>query len=231
MREIVFDTETTGLDPAAGDRIVQIGALELVNHIPTGRSFMTLVRPDREMDPRAQAVHGISDEMLRDQPRFPEIVDEVLKFFEDAPLVAHNAEFDRAFFNAELKLVGYPTLPAARFIDTLAIAREKLPGQRLSLDALCRQFGIDTSMRDKHDALVDCQILAQVYLELRGGRQHGLGLATGAAAGVTRQGSSATTNRPVRPARPHGPSAEEEAAHRAFLATLDKPLWLRSGGT
>lgn len=229
MREVVFDTETTGLDAAAGDRIVQIGALELMNHIPTGRTYMTLVQPDRPMDPRAEAVHGIGDAMLRDQPRFAEIVDDVLAFVEDAPLVAHNAEFDRAFFNAELALVGYPELPAARFVDTLAIARAKLPGQRLSLDALCRQFGIDTSMREKHDALVDCRILAQVYLELKGGRQHGLGLGPAVSGAGTGQPAAGTAVRQVRPARPHAASAEEEAAHHAFLATLDNPLWLRPG--
>ncbi len=223
MREIVFDTETTGLEPSQGHRIVQIGALEIVNMIPTGRSYVTLLDPGRPVDPAAAAVHGLDDGKLRGQPRFAEIVDDFLAFVGDAPLVAHNAAFDRGFLNAELEACGRPPLPAERFIDTLAIARRRFPGQRASLDALCRMFGIDNSMREKHDALLDCEILAKVYLELRGGRQHGLMLrAADEARAADRPTGQART---PRPPRPHAPSREELAAHRAFLETLDAPLW------
>ena len=227
MREIVFDTETTGLEPSQGHRIVQIGALELVDRIPSGRSYMTLLDPGRPVDPAAAAVHGLDDEKLRGQPRFVDIVDDFLAFVGDDPLVAHNAEFDRGFLNAELEACGRPPLPAERFVDTLAIARRRFPGQRASLDALCRMFGIDNSMREKHDALLDCEILARVYLELRGGRQHGLMLRAEetARAGDRPQGRARTP----RPPRPHAPSPEELDAHRAFLETLTAPLWLTDG--
>lgn len=176
MREVVFDTETTGLDPAQGHRLVQIGAVELIDYLPTGRHYMTLINPDRPMDPGAQAIHGISDAMLAGKPGFDAVIDEFLAFVDEDPLVAHNAEFDMKFLNAELIRIERPPLPKTRFIDTLDMARKRFPGQKLSLDALCKRFGIDNSMRERHDALLDCQILAQVYLELRGGRQQGLGL-------------------------------------------------------
>ncbi|MFQ5347135.1 MAG: DNA polymerase III subunit epsilon [Rhodothalassiaceae bacterium] len=228
MREIVFDTETTGLEPSQGHRIVQIGALEIVNMIPTGRSFMRLIDPGRPVDPAAAAVHGLDDEKLRGQPRFADIVEDFLAFIADDPLVAHNAEFDRGFLNAELAACGRPPLPAERFVDTLAIARQRFPGQRASLDALCRMFGIDNSMREKHDALLDCEILARVYLELRGGRQHGLALASETAAAGADSGPRQRTGE-RRPPRPHAPSDEERAAHARFLETLQSPLWLAAG--
>ncbi len=231
-REIVFDVETTGTRVEEGDRIIQIGALELVDLMPTGRSFNRLVNPERPVDPGAVAVHGITDEMLRDQPVFAAVVDEFLAFIGDAPLVAHNAEFDRGFLNAELMRIGRDPLPADRFIDTLAIARQRFPGQRNSLDHLCRRFGIDLSERDRHDALVDCRLLAAVYLELRGGRQAGLDLLAedpGEAGPATAPPGDAP--RAVRPPRPHAPSPEERARHEAFITeALEDPLWLAADG-
>lgn len=231
-REIVFDVETTGTRVEEGDRIIQIGALELVDLMPTGRVFNRLVNPERPVDPGAVAVHGISDDMLRDQPVFAAIADEFLAFIGEAPLVAHNAEFDRGFLNAELMRIGRAPLPADRFIDTLAIARQRFPGQRNSLDHLCRRFGIDLSERDRHDALVDCKLLAAVYLELRGGRQAGLDLlAEEAAEAAPAIAMSAEKSRPVRPPRPHQPSPEERARHETFITeALEDPLWLAANG-
>ncbi len=230
MREIVFDTETTGFDPEKGDRLVQIGAVELIDFLPTGREYMTLVNPERPMDPGAEAIHGISDAMLEGQPTFGLIIDEFLEFVGDAPLVAHNAEFDMKFLNFELRKISRPPLPANRFIDTLQIARDLFPGQRLSLDALCRRFGIDNSMRERHDALLDCQILAEVYLELRGGRQHGLGFRAGAGTdagdGQTNNSRASLPNiRPRHEPRPHRPSDAELKAHQDFLSQIKGAIW------
>ena len=222
MREIVLDTETTGLDPADGHRIVEIAGLELFNHLPTGKSFQKYVDPERAVPEDARAVHGIGAEQLAGKPKFGEIADELLAFLADAPLVIHNADFDIGFLNAELARLGRPPLPRERAIDTLALARRKFPGAQASLDALCRRFEIDTSARAYHGALVDCDLLSKVYLELIGGRQATLELASGLAAAA----GAANSERPFRPPRPHEPTPEELAAHEALVARLKKPVWL-----
>lgn len=222
MREIVFDTETTGFNAEGDDRLVEIGCLELMNHVPTGREFHVYINPQRAIPAEAQAVHGISDAMVADKPVFAEVAADFLDFVGDAVMIAHNCEFDQRFINAELKRLGFPALPKTRFLDTLAMARQKFPGAPASLDALCRRFNIDTSARVKHGALLDSQLLAEVYLEFRGGRQGAL-LMEATAVG-TGGGASAAT-RSYRPPRPHGPSAAELAAHAAFVAKLKNALW------
>jgi DNA polymerase III subunit epsilon len=218
MREIVLDTETTGLDPAEGHRIVEIACIELVHHVPTGRKFHRYVNPEREMPADALSVHGLTAEFLARQPPFSAILDELLAFIGSDPLVIHNAEFDLAFLNAELARIDRQPIGVG-FIDTLAIARRRFPGSPASLDALCRRFSIDLSMRMEHGAAVDCSLLAAVYLELLGGRQPGLDFALPAAIAVD-------IARVARPARPHAPSPEELAAHMAMLKTIAEPLWL-----
>ncbi|MFZ2467879.1 MAG: DNA polymerase III subunit epsilon, partial [Parvibaculum sedimenti] len=173
MRQIVLDTETTGLSPDEGHRLVEVGCLEVFNHVPTGNVFHRYMNPERDMPEGAFRVHGLSAEFLRDKPKFAEVVDEFLEFIGDAELVIHNAGFDMTFLNAELKWVGRPPLAAARAVDTLMIARKRFPGAQNSLDALCRRFNIDNSGRVKHGALLDAELLAEVYLELMGGRQPG----------------------------------------------------------
>ena len=223
MREIVLDTETTGLDPLTGDRIVEIGCVELINHIPTGGHFHRYLNPERAMAEAAFQVHGLSDAFLADKPRFAEIVDDFLDFIGDAPLIIHNAEFDMRFINAELSRLQVAALPPSRAIDTLRMARQRFPGAQASLDALCRRFGIDNSKRDKHGALLDADLLAAVYLELIGGRQPGLVL------GVEVSSTVIEVQRVARPPRPHAASAEELAAHRAFLdKAVKNALWDRS---
>jgi DNA polymerase-3 subunit epsilon len=228
MREIIIDTETTGLNPRTGDRIVEIGALELVNHVPTGRSYQVYLNPEREMPAEAERVHGLTAAFLADKPLFQAICDEFLAFVGDAPLIAHNASFDIGFVNAELERVGRTPLPADRTIDTYELARRKFPGAQASLDALCRRFQIDTAHRTKHGALLDAQLLAQVYLELVGGREPGLllNVATGIAARPT--GGAAIAAVAAKAPRPHAPSAEERAAHDAFLNGLKDPIWRRT---
>jgi len=227
MREIVFDTETTGLDPENGHRIIQIGALELENTIPTGRTYMALIHPERDIEPGAAEIHGITLEMLEGKPTFTEIVEDFFAFIGDAPLVAHNAEFDMRFLNAELKWCRREPLPRARFVDTLDLARRKFPGQRLSLDALCNRFGIDNSVRERHDALIDCRLLAEVYLELCGGRQQGLSLASDRPVAQARD-LGGDRNETRRAPRPHAPTPEELAAHEAFVAGLKGAIWLKA---
>ena len=224
MREIVLDTETTGLDPAAGHRIVEVACIELVNHIPTGRTYQSYVNPEREMPMAAYEVHGLSTEFLSGKPRFAEVADELLEFVADAPLVIHNARFDIAFLNAELDRLGRAPLDGGRAVDTVLLARQKFPGAQVSLDALCRRFEIDNSARTKHGALLDAELLAEVYLELIGGRQPTLGLAAGAGESIRVR---VAPQRPVRPARPHAPSDDELAAHVAFLAKIKEPVWLQ----
>jgi DNA polymerase-3 subunit epsilon len=219
VREIVLDTETTGFDPAAGHRVVEIGCVELVNHVPTGQSYQTYLNPEREMPDDAFAVHGLGTEFLAEKPLFAAIIDDFLAFIGEAPLVIHNAEFDLKFLNAELARLDRPALPLERAIDTVGLARRKFPGQPASLDALCRRFNVDASARDKHGALLDAELLAQVYLELTGGRQPGLGLAVEA----TVEGSAG--ERRERPPRPHEPSAEEVEAHSRFVDGLENPIW------
>lgn len=223
MREIVLDTETTGLDPAAGHRIIEIGCVELENHVPTSRSLQLYLNPERDIPEESFKVHGLSSEFLSDKPRFAEVVQQFLDFVADAPLVIHNAEFDLKFLNAELARNGLPSLPAERAVDTVKIARQRFPGAQASLDALCRRFEIDLSGRSLHGALLDCQLLAAVYLELRGGRQPGLILAE--EKGKDSAATALRTERPSRPARPHSPSQEERDAHARMREKLKDPIW------
>ena len=229
MREIVFDTETTGLSPANGDRLVEIGCVELVNRVETGRTYHAYFNPGRAMPSEAEAVHGLSERFLADKPAFDELVEEMLEFIGDSPLVAHNASFDFAFINHELGHCGRPTVCHSRMVDTLAIARQKFPGAKHSLDALCARFGVDRSLRIKHGALIDAQLLAQVYVELTGGRQIGLGLGLVAETIVeeVRIEVPMLTAVEIRPPRPHAPSAEELERHSAFLAAMADPIWHR----
>ncbi|HWI27429.1 MAG TPA: DNA polymerase III subunit epsilon [Stellaceae bacterium] len=221
MREIVLDTETTGLDPADGHRIVEIACVELFNHVPTGRVFHRYVNPEREVAAEAVAVHGLTAEFLAQHPPFGAIAGELIAFLGEDRLVIHNAEFDLGFLNAELKRLNRPAL-ACTFEDTLLLARKRFPGAQASLDALCRRFAIDLSQRTKHGARLDCELLAAVYLELVGGRQPGLDLAVAIGGGRALD----AVERPARPPRPHAASAEELAAHAAFLAKLKEPIWL-----
>ena len=238
MREIVLDTETTGISPRDGHRIIEIGALELMNHLPTGKQLHIYINPERDIDQGAVAVHGLTSAFLSDKPVFASIVDEFLEFISDAPLVIHNASFDMGFINAELDKIQRPILSMNRAIDTLAMARRKFPGAQANLDALCRRFEIDNSHRDLHGALIDADLLAGVYVELLGGRQPGLSLTTEA----NRQSQTSPKNAdapagtltiesaPVRmrPVRPHAPTAVEQSAHEAFIAKLNDPIWLKS---
>jgi DNA polymerase-3 subunit epsilon len=222
MREIVLDTETTGFEPGEGHRIVEIGAVELFNHMPTGRTYHQYINPERAMPKEAFEVHGLGDDMLRDKPVFALIGQAFLDFIGDAQLVIHNASFDMKFLNHELDRARLPTLPLSRATDTLMIARQKFPGSPASLDALCRRFGVDNSMREKHGALLDSEILAEVYLELIGGRQPDFGLATAAETKARDDTASGTDWRP-RPRPEPLPSRltpEEAVAHEAFVAKL-----------
>jgi DNA polymerase-3 subunit epsilon len=223
MREIVLDTETTGFDPLQGHRVVEIGCIELFNHIATGNEFHAYLNPERDMPSEAEAVHGLSIAFLSDKPLFPSIAEEMLAFIGDSPIIAHNAGFDMNFINAELKRAGRMALPNDRAIDTVTLARRKFPGAQASLDALCRRFQIDTSARGKHGALLDAQLLAKVYLELVGGREPGLALA--AAETVVMQVE--VQERSIRAPRAHGASAEELAAHETFIATIKNAIWLQ----
>ncbi|HKJ72778.1 MAG TPA: DNA polymerase III subunit epsilon [Alphaproteobacteria bacterium] len=221
MREIVLDTETTGLDPQNGDRLVEIGCVELDNHVATGATFHVYVNPQRDMPEAAFKVHGLSEEFLSVKPVFAEIAEDFLAFIADSPLVIHNASFDMGFLNAELGRLRYDALPPTRAIDTISMARRKFPGAQANLDALCRRFGIDNSSRTKHGALLDAELLAEVYLELIGGRQPGLGLALTPGRTV----AASEVERVRREPRPNAASAEEIAAHDAFLDGLTSPLW------
>ena len=238
MREIVLVTETTGINPRDGHRIIEIGALELMHHLPTGKELHIYINPEREIDDGAVAVHGLTSSFLSDKPVFAEIVDEFLSFIGEAPLVIHNANFDMGFINAELDKIQRPPLPMDRAIDTLAMARKKFPGAQANLDALCRRFEIDNSHRDLHGALVDADLLASVYVELLGGRQPGLSLGADSKTDIPEAVITADSvssmlqidrdKKTVRPIRPHAPSAEEAAAHDAFLAKLKDPIWLKT---
>ncbi|MDE2405818.1 MAG: DNA polymerase III subunit epsilon [Sphingomonadales bacterium] len=226
MREVIFDTETTGFDPGTGDRMVEIGCIEMVNRVPTGATFHAYFNPERAMPAAAEAVHGLSDAFLADKPKFAERALELLEFLGEAPLVAHNAGFDFGFLNAELALCGLGPVSLDRMVDTVALARVRHPGAKLSLDALCTRYGIDRSHRTKHGALLDAELLAQVYVELNGGRQIGLELARESVVIETEVMVTVRRERVFRPARPHAASPEELAAHAAFLATIKEPLWL-----
>ena len=219
-REIVLDTETTGLNPANGDRIVEIGCIELINHVATGNYYHQYINPERLMPDEAFAIHGLSDEFLAEQPVMADVMEAFIEFIGDAPLIIHNAEFDLRFINAELKLMAEPALKADRAIDTVRMAREKFPGAPASLDALCKRFGIDNSTRSLHGALLDAELLAEVYLELIGGRQTGMDLAADAASESVEVQEAAR-----REPRPHAPSDTEAAAHKAFLEKIKDPVW------
>lgn len=229
-REIVLDTETTGFDPDDGHRIIEIGCVELMNHLPTGNVWHHYINPERDIDAGAVAVHGIKSEFLKDKPLFGELVGSFLDFVGDAKLVIHNAAFDIKFLNAEIKGYGFPPFKLADAIDTVLIARKKYPGSPANLDALCRRFGIDLLGRDLHGALLDAQLLASVYLELIGGRQHGLGLASqnGASAKGTSQSQNSAVERAYREPRSFSISAKEEEDHQAMVAKLKNPLWTQA---
>jgi DNA polymerase-3 subunit epsilon len=230
VREIVFDTETTGLNPLGGDRLVEIGCVELMNRVETGRTFHAYFNPCRPMSTGAEEVHGLTDIFLSDKPLFGDCCEELLEFLGESPLVAHNASFDFGFINHELSLCGRPLVCRTRMVDTLLLARQRHPGAKHSLDALCTRFGIDRSIRVKHGALVDAQLLAQVYIELTGGRQIGLSLAAVAAdlSGPVAPGIAATAVAvKVRPPRPHAPTEAELARHAAFLRSIVDPIWNR----
>lgn len=224
MREIVFDTETTGLDPQSGDRIVEIGCIEMFGRVTTGRTFHAYFNPGRSMPAGAEAVHGLSDAFLADKNAFEHHVEELLEFIGDAPLVAHNAAFDFGFLDMELAACGRDPVCRSRMIDTIALARVRHPGAKLSLDALCTRYGIDRSHRTRHGALLDAELLAQLYVELTGGRQIGLGLAVDAGS-ERADASPLRRERPFRPARIFVPSTDDLARHAAFLKTIQAPIW------
>lgn len=229
MREIIFDTETTGFDPQNGDRMVEIGCIEMIDRIETGRSFHCYYNPEREMPKAAENVHGLSDVFLSDKKLFATGAEELLAFLGDAKLVAHNAQFDFNFLNAELVLCGQKPISRFRMVDTLAIAKSKHPGAKLSLDALCSRYGIDRSHRVKHGALLDAELLTQLYIELTGGRQIGLGLAEESnrqkSLTSSRPAFQRPARRPVMVARVHRATADELHRHRIFMEGIESPLW------
>lgn len=233
MREIIFDTETTGLNAGGGDRLVEIGCIEMMNRVETGRVFHAYFNPERSMPPEAQAVHGLSDAFLADKPLFADVVDELLEFFgHDAKLVAHNAMFDFGFVDAELVRLKRLPLDRTRMVDTVALARRMHPGAKHSLDALCSRYGIDRSHRVKHGALLDAELLTQLYVEMTGGRQIGLELGASAQAALDAESVAQTatlrsgTSRPFRTPRPHCASAAELVRHSEFIAVMPNALWL-----
>jgi DNA polymerase-3 subunit epsilon len=234
MREVVLDTETTGFDALSGDRLVEIGCVELINHVPTAKTFWKYVNPERDVPQAAFQVHGLSTEFLSDKPKFAEVADALLEFVGDSPLIIHNAEFDMKFINVELERAGKPTIPFARAVDTVAMARKKFPGAPASLDALCKRFNIDNSNRTLHGALLDAQLLADVYLELMGGRQAGLVLTEEITVSVDldftggRRGAAPGIALPVRTPRPHAALPEELALHQAFIAKIKDAIWLKA---
>lgn len=230
MREIIFDTETTGLSPDEGHRMVEIGCIEMIGRIATGNSFHAYFNPEMPMPPDAERIHGLGDAFLADKPLFGACTDDLLAFLGDAQLVAHNAGFDMRFLNAELARVGQPPIAMTRVVDTVVMARAKFPGSPASLDALCKRFGVDRSHRVLHGALLDAELLAQVYIELTGGRQIGLGLADDGAedsgSALARPSLIPAIERPHRLPRHFAASADELAAHQEFLARIKQPLWL-----
>lgn len=219
MREVVLDTETTGLDPRSGHRIVEIGCVELINHMATGKHFHKFLNPERDIPEQASAIHGLTAEFLSDKPLFIDIAEEFQAFIGDSTLVIHNAEFDLGFINAELKNIERPPIASERAIDTVSLARRKFPGAQANLDALCRRFRIDISDRTLHGALKDARLLAEVYLELIGGRQQDLGLS----AEERKIVEAAEKNR--REPRPHAPTDAEQLAHAQFMKKLESPIW------
>lgn len=230
IREIVLDTETTGMDPFEGDRIIEIGAVELINHLPTGRTLQLYINPERDIPPEATAVHGITNDFVKDKPIFSQVYSDFTDFIgDDGILVIHNAEFDMKFLNWELKNVGHKELGWNRVLDTLGMARKKFPGSPASLDALCRRFEIDNTARTFHGALLDSELLAEVYLELLGGRQHGLTLGDDKSKSSASSSGISTKTRTPRKARVSKPSEEEFTAHKEFLKDLDDPIWEKIG--
>ena len=233
MREIVFDTETTGIDPKQGHRMVEIGCVELVDRMPTGKTFHAYYNPERDMPAEAEAIHGLSTQFLADKPLFRDEVDAFLEFVGDDVLVAHNAGFDFAFINSELDLCAREAICLSRKVDTLEMARRKNPGGKHSLDALCARYGVDRSHRVFHGALLDAELLAQVYIELTGGRQIAMGLVAESPTSGDAQADTKivplvpSANRPVRPPRQHSASVEELARHAAFLERIARPIWNR----
>jgi len=224
MREIVFDTETTGMDPAEGHKLVEIGGIELINHIPTGKTYHQYINPERDVPAEVVAVHGLDNERLKDEPTFGEVVGDFIEFIgDDAKLVAHNAEFDMRFVNYQIAEFGFPKIAPKRVVDTLMIARKKFPGSPASLDALCRRFGIDNSERTLHGALLDSELLAEVYLELLGGRQQGFDIDQKKT--ITKESSAVTNDRPVREARVFDIPKEEVEAHATMRTELKDNLW------
>ena len=221
-RSVLFDTETTGLDPLTGDRVIEIAAIELFNDLPTGNQFYALLDPERDIPMESTRVHGITSAHIEGKPKFADVADQMLEFFGDSPLVAHNAPFDFGFISNELTRIGRPKLDRARMVDTLVMAKTRFPGMPNSLDALCRRFEVDLSARTTHNALLDCKLLAEVYIELTGGRQRGLVLETEQAI------SFAQYDAPVsRVVRLIEVSEEQKAAHVAFVAKLKEPIWLK----
>ena len=227
MREIVLDTETTGLDPHSGHRIVEIGCVEMVDFSVTGNYLHEYLNPERDMPDEAYRVHGLSNDFLADKPLFADVADKFLDFIGDARLVIHNAEFDMKFINAELGWIGRTPIPMDRARDTVAMARRKFPGAQANLDALCNRFGIDNTARTKHGALLDSELLAEVYIELLGGKQIGLGLAAEDAEEGETGIAKPAIERTFRPPRPHAASEAELAAHAELLTRLDNPIWSR----
>ena len=219
MREVVLDTETTGLDPRSGHRIVEIGCVELINHMATGKHFHKYLNPERDIPEQASVIHGLTEEFLSSQPVFADIAEEFEAFIGDSTLVIHNAEFDLGFINAEREKISQPPIASNLAIDTVSLARRKFPGAQANLDALCRRFKIDNSDRSLHGALKDARLLAEVYLELIGGRQQNLGLS----AEERKIVEAAEKNR--RPPRPHAPTDAEQLAHAQFIEKLESPIW------
>ena len=219
MREVVLDTETTGLDPRSGHRIVEIGCVELINHMATGKHFHKYLNPERDIPEQASVIHGLTEEFLSSQPVFADIAEEFEAFIGDSILVIHNAEFDLGFINAEREKISQPPIAPDLAIDTVSLARRKFPGAQANLDALCRRFKIDNSDRSLHGALKDARLLAEVYLELIGGRQQNLGLS----AEERKIVEAAEKNR--RPPRPHAPTDAEQLAHAQFIEKLESPIW------
>ena len=225
VREIALDTETTGLDPKSGHRIVEIGCVEMIRHVATGRTFQVYINPERDMPEEAFRVHGLSGDFLSGKPRFADVADDFLNFIEGSNLVIHNAAFDMGFLNAELERCGRETVHLSRATDTVDIARQKFPGSPVNLDALCKRFQIDLTGRELHGALKDAELLAHVYLELVGGREPGLVLAEDTGARQRQGRAQAQPARTPRAARPHRASDEDLAAHAAFLKKITGPLW------
>jgi DNA polymerase-3 subunit epsilon len=223
LREIILDTETTGLDPNKGDRVIEIGCIELIDHMPSGETYQQYINPERDMPAESFRIHGLSEAFLADYPVFPEVVDAFLEFIGEDKLVIHNASFDIRFLNAELERLGFAPIPMTRSIDTVQIARSRYPGASASLDDLCRRFGVDNTSRTLHGALLDSDLLASVYIDLIGAREPGFDLA--AREDTTVMSTNRQRERVVRPARPHEPSDAEREAHEALVARIAEPIW------